>query len=89
MYRTNYQSRLIEDVLRRKSIPYNIVGGVKFYDRKEIKDVLAYLKLINNLKDSVSFLRIFNFPARGLGASTVEKILKSKIDLNKDIFDII
>ena len=89
LYRTNYQSRLIEDVLRRRSIPYNIVGGVKFYDRKEIKDVLAYLRFINNHKDDVSFLRVINFPARGLGKSTINKILKVKIESNKDVLDVI
>ena len=89
LYRTNYQSRLIEDVLRRRSIPYNIVGGVKFYDRKEIKDVLAYLRFINNHKDDVSFLRVINFPARGLGKSTINKILKAKIESNKDVLGVI
>ncbi|MAV64088.1 MAG: hypothetical protein CMG00_02730 [Candidatus Marinimicrobia bacterium] len=86
LYRTNYQSRQIEDFLRRKSIPYTIIGGVKFYDRKEIKDVLGYLRLINNLKDDVSFLRTINFPARGLGKTTINKILKIKIDSGQDIF---
>ena len=75
LYRTNSQSRLIEDVLRRNAIPYVIVGGVKFYDRKEIKDVVAYLRLIVNESDLISFERIINFPARGLGKTTVKKII--------------
>ena len=89
LYRTNYQSRQIEDFLRRKSIPYNIVGGVKFYERKEIKDVLAYLRLISNLKDQVSLLRVVNFPARGIGKTTINKILKLKLDSNLSVFEIL
>ena len=75
LYRTNSQSRAIEDQLRRESIPYHIVGGIKFYDRKEIKDLLAYLKYILNPSDSIAFTRIVNFPARGIGKTTVNKIL--------------
>ncbi len=76
LYRTNVQSRVIEDTLRRNAISYNIVGGTKFYDRKEIKDVLAYLKLIVNQSDSIALKRIVNFPLRGIGATTVSKIEK-------------
>ncbi len=75
LYRTNQQSRAIEDVLRRGSIPYQIVGGIKFYDRKEIKDMLAYLRLAVNPKDEVSFQRVVNFPHRGVGKTSVEKII--------------
>ena len=75
LYRTNSQSRIIEDVLRRNAIPYVIVGGVKFYDRKEIKDVIAYLRLIVNEFDLISFERIINFPTRGIGKTTVKKII--------------
>ena len=89
LYRTNYQSRLIEDSLRRKSIPYHIVGGVKFYDRKEIKDVLAYLRFINNNKDDISFLRILNFPARGIGKTSISKILKMKLESDGDILEVL
>ena len=89
LYRTNYQSRLIEDSLRRKSIPYHIVGGVKFYDRKEIKDVLAYLRFINNSKDDISFLRILNFPARGIGKTSIGKILKMKLENEGDILEVL
>ena len=89
LYRTNYQSRLIEDSLRRKSIPYHIVGGVKFYDRKEIKDVLAYLRFINNYKDDIAFLRIINFPARGLGKTSINKILRMKLEDDGDILEVL
>ena len=73
-YRTNAQSRLFEDQLRKENIPYRVVGGLKFYDRKEIKDMLAYLKFIANPHDSVSLMRIINTPARGIGPATVERI---------------
>ncbi len=74
LYRTNAQSRLIEDVLRRNGIPYLIVGGLRFYERKEVKDILAYLRLIANPADSVSLRRVINFPLRGLGEATVNKL---------------
>ncbi len=73
-YRTNAQSRVFEDRLRAENIQYRVVGGVRFYDRKEIKDVLAYLKFISNSLDLVSLLRIINTPARGIGKATVDKI---------------
>jgi len=73
-YRTNSQSRVIEDHLRRQGIPYRIVGGIKFYERKEIKDLIAYLRLIVNEKDSLAFSRIINIPTRGIGATTLRKL---------------
>lgn len=73
-YRTNAQSRVLEEKLRNFSIPYTIYGGLKFYDRKEIKDINAYMRLVVNPKDDVSFRRVINSPARGLGKSTVDKI---------------
>ncbi len=84
LYRTNAQSRAIEDELRRNSIPYQIVGGVKFYDRKEVKDVLAYLRLIVNPADSISFDRVINFPPRGIGKTSLEKFksFANSVDLN-------
>ena len=84
LYRTNSQSRVIEDKLRRESVPYHIVGGVKFYDRKEIKDILAYLRYLINPKDSLSFFRIVNFPPRGIGKTVIDKIINSlnSTDLN-------
>ncbi|MCW8104699.1 DNA helicase PcrA [Lactobacillus mulieris] len=75
LYRTNAQSRGFEESLVKSNIPYQIVGGHKFYDRKEIKDILAYLKLVANTSDSMSFNRIVNMPKRGIGAATVEKLL--------------
>ena len=74
LYRTNAQSRVLEDVLRREGIPYQIIGGIKFYERKEIKDIIAYLRLIVNPADGISFDRIINFPSRGIGKTTLEKI---------------
>ena len=74
LYRTNSQSRVIEDELRRSGIPYQIIGGVKFYDRKEIKDIICYIRLIVNNSDSVSFDRIINFPPRGIGNTSLSKI---------------
>src|SRR5690606_7910076 len=74
LYRTNSQSRAIEDALRRKDIPYRIYGGLSFYQRKEIKDVLAYLRLILNPKDEEALIRVINFPSRGIGQTTVEKL---------------
>ena len=76
LYRTNAQSRAIEDVLIKNGILYNIVGGVKFYDRKEVKDILAYMRFIVNPCDTVSFNRIINFPIRGIGKTTIDKIHK-------------
>jgi len=73
-YRTNAQSRQFEDVFRREKIPYQIVGGLRFYDRKEIKDILAYLKVVLNPSDSVNLKRIINVPARGIGKTTLDKI---------------
>lgn len=75
LYRTNAQSRGFEESLVKSNIPYQIVGGHKFYDRKEIKDILAYLKLVANTSDSMSFNRIVNVPKRGIGATTVDKLL--------------
>ena len=73
-YRINAQSRSIEDELVKNKIPYTVVGGMKFYERKEIKDVLAYLRLVNNPSDSLSLKRIINVPPRGIGKKTIEKI---------------
>ena len=73
-YRTNAQSRSLEDALRRQGIPYNVVGTLKFYERAEIKDIMAYLKLIHNTNDNVSFKRVVNVPRRGVGKSSMEKL---------------
>ena len=74
LYRTNAQSRVMEEVLLKSNIEYTIVGGTKFYDRKEIKDILAYLRLIANPDDDISLQRIINVPKRGIGSSSVDKM---------------
>lgn len=74
LYRTNAQSRALEDKLRRANIPYVIVGGTRFYERKEIKDVLAYLRVIVNPRDALALRRIINYPARGIGMTTQQKL---------------
>ncbi len=78
LYRTNAQSRVLEEAFIKWGIPYRIIGGVKFYQRKEIKDILAYLFFIKNPSDQVSFERIINVPARKIGTKTIQKILSSK-----------
>ncbi|HBQ15238.1 MAG TPA: ATP-dependent DNA helicase PcrA, partial [Myxococcales bacterium] len=74
-YRVHAQSRVIEDELRRTNVPYRIVGGMRFYDRAEVKDLLAYLRLLTNPEDDVSLLRVVNVPARGIGKKSVETLL--------------
>ncbi|MGD6805117.1 DNA helicase PcrA [Rossellomorea aquimaris] len=74
LYRTNAQSRVIEEVLLKSNIEYSIVGGIKFYDRKEIKDILAYLRLIANPDDDISLRRVINVPKRGIGSTSLDKI---------------
>ena len=74
LYRTNSQSRTLEDALRRAGTPYRIIGGVRFYERKEVKDALAYLKLLLNPHDDVSFRRVVNVPARGIGKGVMESL---------------
>lgn len=87
LYRTNNQSRAFEDVFVRNSIPYEIIGGIRFYDRKEVKDVLAYLKLLNNPFDSVSFERIVNTPRRGVGPKTLGDLNEYRLVTGKDYFE--
>ena len=89
LYRTNAQSRAIEDALRKKDIPYRIYGGLSFYQRKEIKDVLAYLRLILNPKDEEALKRVINYPARGIGQTTIEKLIVAANEYNRSIFEII
>lgn len=74
LYRMNTQSRAIEEILRREAIPYKIVGGLKFYDRKEIKDIISYLRLINNTADNLALKRIINEPKRGIGKTSLENV---------------
>ena len=89
LYRTNAQSRAIEESLVRWSIPYIVVGGLRFYDRREIKDILAYLKLMVNPSDSVSLLRIMNVPKRGIGKTTVQKLTDAASQLGIPLWDLI
>ena len=97
LYRTNAQSRALEESFIRQGIPYNIIGSILFYERKEVKNVLAYLRLVVNLRDTISLRRIINFPARGIGAKTIDKCVqqseKDKIEFidvlkNPDKMDI-
>ncbi|WP_167341729.1 ATP-dependent helicase [Nonlabens sp. SY33080] len=89
LYRTNAQSRAIEDALRKKDIPYRIYGGLSFYQRKEVKDVLAYLRIIVNPKDEEALKRIINYPARGIGATTMDKIVVAAKNYGRSLFEII
>lgn len=89
LYRMNAQSRAIEEALMRHQIPYQIVGGTRFFDRREIKDIMAYLRLIFNPRDDLAFLRIANVPSRKLGAATMEVIKKYAREYNLSLFDIL
>ena len=87
LYRTNAQSRVIEDYLVKSNLDYTIVGGTKFYDRKEIKDLLAYLRLIANNEDDLALARVINEPKRGIGATSFEKMARFAIDHDRTIYD--
>ena len=89
LYRTNAQSRGFEEHLMRARIPYRVVGGLKFYDRKEVKDIIAYMQFIVNTEDEVSLLRIINTPRRGIGDQTVENLRKAALDNGKTTYEII
>mgnify|MGYP001412760007 CR=1 FL=1 len=89
LYRTNAQSRALEDSLRRTGIPYNLVGSVRFYDRKEVKDALGYLKLVINLADTISLRRIVNFPPRGIGMKTMDKCVAKSEEDNISLFEVL
>ena len=89
LYRTNSQSRALEDSFRRSAIPYKIIGGTRFYERKEVKDVLGYLRLIVNIDDTISLRRIINFPPRGIGLKTVDKCFIQSVKDNKKLFDVL
>jgi len=89
LYRTNAQSRAIEDALRKRNIPYRIYGGLSFYQRKEIKDVLSYLRLIINPKDEEALKRVINFPGRGIGQTTMDRLLVAANHYNRSIFEVI
>ncbi|MDR1319966.1 MAG: UvrD-helicase domain-containing protein [Gracilibacteraceae bacterium] len=87
LYRTNAQSRLLEESLMREGIPYRIFSGVKFYERKEIKDIIAYLRLLCNPADTVSFRRVANVPRRGIGAGTLDKVLLYADEQNMPVLE--
>lgn len=89
LYRTNNQSRSIEEALRRKNIPYKIYGGLSFYQRKEVKDMLAYFRLMVNPNDEESLKRVINYPTRGIGNTTLDKISITAINQQKPIWEII
>ena len=89
LYRTNAQSRALEDSFRRTGIPYNLVGSVRFYDRKEVKDALGYLKLVINLLDTISLRRIVNFPPRGIGMKTMDKCVAKSQEERIGLFEVL
>lgn len=89
LYRTNAQSRVIEEILIKSDIPYQIVGGIKFYDRKEIKDILAYLRLISNPDDDLSLARVINVPKRGIGDTSVAKLTAAAAERGVSIFQVL
>ncbi|TVZ55062.1 DNA helicase-2/ATP-dependent DNA helicase PcrA [Lutibacter sp. Hel_I_33_5] len=89
LYRTNAQSRAMEDALRKKDIKYKIYGGISFYQRKEIKDLLSYLRILINPNDEEALKRIINYPARGIGATTIDKLTIAANHYKKSIFEII
>ena len=88
LYRTNAQSRAMEDALRKRDIPYRIYGGLSFYQRKEVKDILCYLRLVINPKDEEALVRVINYPARGIGDTTVEKLTIAANHYKRSIFEV-
>lgn len=88
LYRTNAQSRAMEDALRKRDIPYRIYGGLSFYQRKEIKDVLSYLRLVINPKDEEALIRVINYPARGIGGTTIDKLTVAANHYGRSIFEV-
>jgi DNA helicase II / ATP-dependent DNA helicase PcrA len=88
LYRTNAQSRAMEDSLRKRDIPYRIYGGLSFYQRKEIKDVLCYLRLVINPKDEEALVRVINYPARGIGDTTLEKLTIAANHYKRSVFEV-
>ncbi|SFC90043.1 DNA helicase-2 / ATP-dependent DNA helicase PcrA [Zunongwangia mangrovi] len=89
LYRTNAQSRAMEDALRKRDIPYRIYGGLSFYQRKEIKDVLSYLRLLINPKDEEALKRVINYPTRGIGATTMDRLSIAANKYGKSIFEVL
>ena len=89
LYRTNSQSRLVEEALRRYSISYTMVGGFSFYERAEIKDMLSYLRLVRNPHDSMALQRVINTPARGIGKTTLETLERLALETGASTWDAI
>ncbi len=89
LYRTNSQSRLVEEALRRYQIQYHMVGGFSFYDRAEVKDMLSYLKLVQNPHDSIALSRVVNSPARGIGKTTMETLERMALSSGMSTWDAI
>ena len=89
LYRMNTQSRAIEDILRRENIPYKIIGGLKFYERKEIKDTISYLRLIQNPSDNISLVRIINEPKRGVGKTSIEEVERISAEKGISMYEVI
>jgi DNA helicase-2/ATP-dependent DNA helicase PcrA len=89
LYRTNAQSRIFEETLRRKNIPYKIYGGLSFYERKEIKDILSYFRMVINPEDEEALKRSINYPKRGIGDTTIQKIFELALTLNRTAWDIL
>lgn len=89
LYRTNAQSRMFEEIFMQAGIPYLIIGGLKFYDRKEIKDIIAYLHVIANPKDTVHLMRIINVPVRGLGSTNLNRLMQFADDAGLSVFEVI
>lgn len=89
LYRTNAQSRSFEESFMKRSVPYKLVGGLKFYDRREIKDIVAYLRVVQNPVDNISLKRIINVPKRGIGNTTVEKIENYAAENNESIYSVL
>ncbi len=87
LYRTNAQSRALEDIFRREKIPYKIIGGIEFYKRKEVKDIIAYLRVLSNQNDEESLLRIMNFPQRGIGSTTIKRMTEFARKHNISLFE--
>lgn len=87
LYRSNFQSRAVEEALRDEGIPYQLIGGTKFFDRKEIQDCLAYMRFLHNVKDEVSLLRVVNYPRRDLGKNTIAALTAARIERGLSLFE--
>jgi DNA helicase-2/ATP-dependent DNA helicase PcrA len=89
LYRTNAQSRAFEEALRYEKIPYVLIGGQQFFDRKEVKDVLAYLRILVNPRDEVNLLRILNFPRRGIGETSADRLIRASVALQRPLWEVL